>query len=576
MYAARADAAYVVGVDMGESTVRAAVADLRGDVVGEALAAFDDPRTPAARRLGQVRATVADALGAAGVPPERVRAAVLGVPAPVTADGRAVAVDAYLPGLARVDLRTALGPLPARLIVENDADLAVLAERWRGAAVGCADAVLLLAGERLGAGICVGGRLVRGRSGGAGEMGFLHLVAGVGAPDGIGRLLRRATGLPAPDAFAAAARGEPTALAALDAVAERVGRVLAILATLLDPQVIVLGGAIAAAGRRPDGAAAPRLRGRAARTPAAGDPRARRLAAGRAGHGARGGARGARRPGAPADRPAIRRVPRWGDGDGRGVGDVKVVLFCGGLTEGDDLPKPMHPVGPRPLLWHVMRYYAHFGHSDFILCLGHGGHHIKDFFLHYDETAATDFVLRDGGVELLGGDVQDWTITFVHTGLDASIGERLRRVRHLVEGEEMFFVNYADLLTDAPLDAMVERFAAAPDKVGAMLAVPPQSAFHLVDVGEQGAITSVTTLQEMPVWENGGYFVLRPEIFEHLPEQSALVEDVFARLARDGRMLAYRHRGFWQPADTIKERTAMEAAYRSGHRPWMRWEQQPA
>jgi glucose-1-phosphate cytidylyltransferase len=236
---------------------------------------------------------------------------------------------------------------------------------------------------------------------------------------------------------------------------------------------------------------------------------------------------------------------------------VKVVLFCGGLTEGDDLPKPMHPVGPRPLLWHVMRYYAHFGHCDFVLCLGHGGHHIKDFFLHYDETATTDFVLRGSGVELLGGDVQDWTITFVHTGLDSSIGERLRRVRHLVEGEEMFFVNYADLLTDAPLDEMAERFAGAPDKVGAMLAVPPQSAFHLVDVGEEGAITSVTTLQEMPV-------------------QSALVEDVFAGLAREGRMLAYRHRGFWQPADTVKERTAMEAAYRSGHRPWMRWEQQSA
>jgi hypothetical protein len=191
VYAARVDAAYVVGVDMGESTVRVAVADLRGDVVGEALAAFDDPRTPAARRLGHVRRSVADALQAAGVPSERVRVAALGVPAPVTPDGRAVAVDTYLPGLARVDLRTALAPLPARLIVENDADLAVLAERWRGAAVGCADAVLLLAGERLGAGICVQGRLVRGRSGGAGEMGFLHLVAGVGGPDGIGRPLRR-------------------------------------------------------------------------------------------------------------------------------------------------------------------------------------------------------------------------------------------------------------------------------------------------------------------------------------------------------------------------------------------------
>ena len=248
VYTARADAAHVVGVDMGEATVRVAVADLRGAVVGEAAATFDDPRMPASRRFVLVRATVARALDAAGVDPAGVHAA-LGVPAPVTAEGRAVATPAYLPGLARVDLRTALRPLLDRpVVVENDADLAVLAERWRGAAVGCADAVLLLAGERLGAGICVGGRLVRGRYGGAGEMGFLHLVSGVGEPDGIGRLLRAATGRPAPVVFDAARRGVDDALAALEAVTVRVGRVLAILATLLDPEVVVLGGAVAEAG----------------------------------------------------------------------------------------------------------------------------------------------------------------------------------------------------------------------------------------------------------------------------------------------------------------------------------------
>ena len=132
---------------------------------------------------------------------------------------------------------------------------------------------------------------------------------------------------------------------------------------------------------------------------------------------------------------------------------MKVVLFCGGygmrMRDGvSDLPKPMHQVGPRPLIWHVMRYYAHFGHKDFVLCLGYGAHHIKDFFLNYDETASNDFVLRGGGVELLGSDIQDWTITFVHTGLDSPIGERLRRVRAHVEGEDMFLANYADVLTE--------------------------------------------------------------------------------------------------------------------------------
>ena len=117
---------------------------------------------------------------------------------------------------------------------------------------------------------------------------------------------------------------------------------------------------------------------------------------------------------------------------------MKVVLFCGGygmrMRDGvSDLPKPMQSVGPRPLIWHVMRYYAHFGHKDFVLCLGYGAHHIKDFFLNYDETESNDFVLHGGEVELLGSDIQDWTITFVHTGLDSPIGERLRRVRALVE-----------------------------------------------------------------------------------------------------------------------------------------------
>jgi len=256
---------------------------------------------------------------------------------------------------------------------------------------------------------------------------------------------------------------------------------------------------------------------------------------------------------------------------------MKVVLFCGGygmrMRDGvSDLPKPMHPVGPRPLIWHVMRYYAHFGHRDFVLCLGYGAHHIKDFFLNYDETASNDFVLHQGEVELMGSDIKDWTITFAHTGLDSPIGERLRRVRKHVEGEEMFLANYADVLTNAPLDSMIDRFRAS-DKVGALLAVPPQSAFHCVNLGEEGDdIASISTLQEMPLWENGGYLMFRPEVFDHLEEGCDLIGDVCAPLAKEGRMMAFRHRGFWQPADTVKERTALEAAYQSGTRPWMLWD----
>ncbi len=256
---------------------------------------------------------------------------------------------------------------------------------------------------------------------------------------------------------------------------------------------------------------------------------------------------------------------------------MKVVLFCGGygmrMRDGaSDLPKPMHPVGPRPLIWHVMRYYAHFGHQDFVLCLGYGARHIKNYFLNYDETESNDFTLHHGEIELLGGDIQDWNITFVHTGLDSPIGERLRRVKALVKDEEMFHANYADVLTDAPLDEMVSQFSAS-DAVGQLMAVPPQSAFHCVDVTDDGRLDSITTLQEMPLWENGGYLMFRPEIFDHLEPNCDLIGDVCAPLAKEGRMRAYRHRGFWQPADTVKERNALEAAYQGGTRPWMLWEE---
>ncbi|MGH3851015.1 MAG: glucose-1-phosphate cytidylyltransferase, partial [Pseudonocardiaceae bacterium] len=172
---------------------------------------------------------------------------------------------------------------------------------------------------------------------------------------------------------------------------------------------------------------------------------------------------------------------------------MKVVLFCGGYgmrmrsSADDDLPKPMRRVGPRPLLWHVMRYYAHFGHCEFVLCLGYGAHHIKEFFLNYEETTSNDFVLRDGEVDLLGSDIASWTITFVHTGMETPIGERLRRVREHVDGEETFLANYADVLTDAPLNDVITRFAAS-DATASLLAVPPQSAFHCLQFGERSRV----------------------------------------------------------------------------------------
>ena len=142
---------------------------------------------------------------------------------------------------------------------------------------------------------------------------------------------------------------------------------------------------------------------------------------------------------------------------------MKVVLFCGGAgmrLRGyvDDVPKPMVQIGTRPILWHLMKYYAHFGHKDFILCLGYKGDVIKHYFLHYDETVSNDFVWSQGGKKLhfLNRDIDDWTITFVETGITATIGERLKAVEPYLQGEEMFLANYGDGLSDLDLPVMVD------------------------------------------------------------------------------------------------------------------------
>ena len=257
---------------------------------------------------------------------------------------------------------------------------------------------------------------------------------------------------------------------------------------------------------------------------------------------------------------------------------MKVVLFCGGfgmrMRDGvTNAPKPMATVGERPLLWHVMRYYAYYGHTDFVLCLGYGASAVKDFFLNYNETGSNDFVLEDGArkVTLFRTDISDWRITFVDTGLTSPIGERLRRVRRFLENEPMFLANYADVLTNASLPDMIQRFEAS-DAVASLLAVPPQSSHHAVDVDDFGNITLVTPMRDLPHWENGGYFVLRPEIFDHLNEGEDLVEDAIGRLVRQGQVLAYPYKGYWSPADTVKERAQLEEAYRRADCPWMVWD----
>lgn len=256
---------------------------------------------------------------------------------------------------------------------------------------------------------------------------------------------------------------------------------------------------------------------------------------------------------------------------------MKVVLFCGGLgmrlrEHSERLPKAMAPIGYRPILWHLMRYYAHHGHRQFILCLGYRADAIKRYFLEYDETQSNDFVLESGrNVELLGRDMEDWEITFVDTGINATLADRLRAVRDHLAGEDVFLANYADVLTDAPMNELIERFQRS-DAAAAFLAVRPTGySFHVVRMDEGGAVSGLDDIRGADLWINGGYFVLRREVLDMLEPGEELVVEPFARLAAAGRLLAFRHEGFWAPMDTIKDMQTLDELYEAGLPPWAPW-----
>ena len=256
---------------------------------------------------------------------------------------------------------------------------------------------------------------------------------------------------------------------------------------------------------------------------------------------------------------------------------MKVVLFCGGLglrlrEAGENTPKPLTPIGNRPILWHLMKYYAHYGHKDFVLCLGYRGADIKNYFLEYAETLSNDFVFSKGGreISLLNRDIDDWTITFVDTGLHSNIGQRLLAVRQHLVDEEIFLANYTDGLSDLPLDRYVADFRES-GKLACLLSVQPQAAFHMVDVDSDQLVRGIRHVRETEARINGGFFAFRRQIFDYLKPGEELVEEPFARLAGERQLLAYSYEGFWQCMDTFKDRMALEDLIARDRAPWELW-----
>jgi glucose-1-phosphate cytidylyltransferase len=255
---------------------------------------------------------------------------------------------------------------------------------------------------------------------------------------------------------------------------------------------------------------------------------------------------------------------------------MKVVLFCGGLGMrlrefSDTIPKPLVNIGYRPILWQTMKYYAHYGHKDFILCLGHKADMIKNYFLNYNECLSNDFTLSNGGkdLKLLNSDIHDWRITFVDTGVSANIGQRLKAVEGYLKEEPVFLANYVDGLTDLRLTEYISHFLER-GKVASFLSVKPPQSFHVVSLNGD-VVSDIQHISRSGLWMNGGYFIFRKDIFKYIRDGEELVEQPFQRLIKEEQLITYKHNGFWACMDTFKEKQLLEDMSLRGNAPWEVW-----
>ena len=262
---------------------------------------------------------------------------------------------------------------------------------------------------------------------------------------------------------------------------------------------------------------------------------------------------------------------------------MKVVLFCGGpgirlRDYSDQIPKPMVNVGYRPILWNIMKYYAYYGHKEFILCLGYKADVIKNYFLNYDETISNDFVFTNGGkdIELQNSDIHDWKITFVDTGLNANIGMRLMQVKNYLKNEEVFLANYSDGLTDLHLPSMINWFneIEQKDKTAAFVSAPSHQSYHFVEKQPDGVVNKISHIGSSNLLINAGYFILRNNIFDYMEYGEELVDQPFKKLIAEKRLVSWEHQGFWMSMDTFKDKKTIDDIYEQGNPPWEVWKKE--
>lgn len=250
---------------------------------------------------------------------------------------------------------------------------------------------------------------------------------------------------------------------------------------------------------------------------------------------------------------------------------MKVVILCGGKGERlremtEAIPKPMVEIGGRPILWHVMKIYSHYGLDDFVLCLGYKGEKIKEYFVEYEGWRNQDFVLQLGApagtrIQYPDNGQERWRITFADTGQETNTGGRIKAIERYID-EDTFCVSYGDDLWDVPVDQVI-AFHRRHGRVATLTAVRPVSPYGVLEMDGDGRITRFREKPKLDHWINGGCFVFNRRIFDYLGENEVLEEQPFQRLAADGQIMAYRHDGFWASMNTFKEMQTLNALWRT-------------
>jgi glucose-1-phosphate cytidylyltransferase len=256
---------------------------------------------------------------------------------------------------------------------------------------------------------------------------------------------------------------------------------------------------------------------------------------------------------------------------------MKAVILAGGLgtrisEETAVRPKPMIEIGGKPILWHILKTYSHFGVNDFVICLGYKGYVIKEFFANYFlHTADVTFCMEENRMEVHDTTTEPWRVTLVDTGDATQTGGRLKRVGKYLEGEDTFCLTYGDGVSDVDISATI-AFHHKHQGLATMTAVQPAGRWGSLDLDED----RITEFREKPAgdggWINGGFFVLSRKVLDYIANDSTIWErEPLERLAREGNLHAYRHSGFWQPMDTLRDKLHLESLWQSGSAPWRRW-----